>query len=50
MQFRELDFLSGARDSGYVDRLRGLTDLEKQRLARRLAEPSLWDDFVHVLG
>ena len=24
--------------------------LEKQRLARRLEEPTLWDGFVHVLG
>ncbi len=50
VQFRELEFLSGAKDAGYVDRFRGLTDLEKQRLARRLEEPSLWDGFVHVLG
>jgi tryptophan 2,3-dioxygenase len=27
-----------------------LTDEEKERLARRLAEPTLWDGFVHVLG
>ena len=50
VQFRELEFLSGAKDEGYVHRFRGLTDLEKQRLARRLAEPTLWDGFVHVLG
>jgi tryptophan 2,3-dioxygenase len=50
VQFRELEFLSGAKDPGYVNRFRGLTDLEKQRLARRLEEPSLWDGFVHVLS
>jgi tryptophan 2,3-dioxygenase len=50
VQFRELEFLSGAKDPGYVDRFRGLTDDERQRLARRLEEPSLWDGFVHVLG
>ncbi len=50
VQFRELEFLSGAKDPGYVDRFRGLSDVEKQRLARRLEEPSLWDGFVHVLG
>ncbi len=50
VQFRELEFLSGAKDPGYVDRFRGLTDEEEQRLARRLEEPSLWDGFVHVLG
>ena len=33
-----------------MDRFRGLSDVEKQRLARRLREPSLWDGFVHVLG
>ena len=26
VQFRELEFLSGAKDAGYVDRFRGLTD------------------------
>ena len=50
VQFRELEFLSGAKDEGYVNRFRGLTDIEKQRLARRLAEPTLWDGFVHVLS
>jgi tryptophan 2,3-dioxygenase len=50
VQFRELEFLSGAKDAGYLDRFRGLTDVEKERLAQRLAEPSLWDGFVHVLA
>jgi tryptophan 2,3-dioxygenase len=50
VQFRELEFLSGAKDPGYVHRFRGLTDVEKQRLAQRLEEPSLWDGFVHVLA
>jgi tryptophan 2,3-dioxygenase len=50
VQFRELEFVSGAKDPGYVDRFRGLTEEEKQRLARRLEEPSLWDGFLHVLG
>ena len=50
VQFRELEFLSGAKDVGYVDRFRGLTDAERARLARRLDEPSLWDGLVHVLG
>jgi tryptophan 2,3-dioxygenase len=49
VQFRELEFLSGAKDSTYVQRFRGLTTVEEDRLARRLAEPSLWDAFVHVL-
>ena len=50
VQFRELEFLSGAKDATYVERFRGLTDGEKQRLAQRLAEPDLWDAFRSVLG
>jgi tryptophan 2,3-dioxygenase len=50
VQFRELEFLSGAKDPGYVNRFKGLTDEEKARLRRRLDEPSLWDAFLHVLG
>ena len=49
VQFRELEFLSGAKDAGYVERFRGLTAEEQERLARRLEEPSLWDGFLHVL-
>jgi tryptophan 2,3-dioxygenase len=49
VQFRELEFLSGAKDLGYLQRFRGLTDVEERRLRRRLAEPTLWDGFVHVL-
>jgi tryptophan 2,3-dioxygenase len=50
VQFRELEFLSGAKDPRYLERFKGLTAGEQDRLARRLAEPSLWDGFVHVLG
>jgi tryptophan 2,3-dioxygenase len=50
VQFRELEFLSGAKDPGFVKRFKGLTDPERQRLVRRLEEPTLWDGFVHVLG
>ncbi len=49
VQFRELEFLSGAKDPGYLERFRGLTDDETARLERRLAEPSLWDGFLHVV-
>jgi len=49
VQFRELEFLSGAKDAGYLERFRGLTDEERTRLERRLAEPSLWDGFLHVV-
>jgi tryptophan 2,3-dioxygenase len=49
VQFRELEFLSGAKDPRFVERFRGLTDDERARLRRRLAEPTLWDAFVSVL-
>ncbi|MEC9051284.1 MAG: tryptophan 2,3-dioxygenase family protein, partial [Actinomycetota bacterium] len=50
VQFRELEFVSGAKDAGYVDRFRGLTADEQDRLARRLEEPTLWDAFVVALA
>ena len=49
VQFREIEFLSGAKDPGFLDRFRGLTDDERSRLERRLAEPSLWDAFLEVV-
>jgi tryptophan 2,3-dioxygenase len=49
VQFREMEFLSGHKDPGFLKRFRGLTDDEKERLDRRLAEPSLWDAFVMLL-
>ena len=50
VQFRELEFLSGAKDPSFVQRFKGLTDDEKQRLRRRLEEPTLWDAFLGVLA
>src|SRR5260221_10853712 len=50
VQFRELEFLSGAKDHRFVGRFRGLTESERERLSRRLAEPTLWDSFLGVLG
>lgn len=50
VQFRELEFLSGAKDPAFVGRFRVLTDAERIRLDRRLTEPSLWDAFVGLLG
>ena len=49
VQYRELEFLSGAKDPSFVRRFKGLTEAEKNRLRRRLDEPTLWDAFVHVL-
>jgi tryptophan 2,3-dioxygenase len=50
VQFRELEFLSGAKDASFVKRFKGLTEGERQRLERRLTEPTLWEAFLHVLG
>ena len=49
VQFRELEFLSGAKDPDFLKRFRGLTILESERLQRRLAEPTLWDGFRAVI-
>jgi tryptophan 2,3-dioxygenase len=49
VQFRELEFLSGAQDASFVRRFKGLTEGERQRLRRRLDEPTLWDAFLKVL-
>jgi tryptophan 2,3-dioxygenase len=48
-QFREIEFLSGLKDPGYLKRFRGLTDGERDRLEQRLAEPSVWDGYLAVL-
>ena len=49
VQFRELEFLSGARDPAYVERLRQASPEERERMEARLAEPSLWDAFLALL-
>ncbi|GAB2445903.1 tryptophan 2,3-dioxygenase family protein [Nocardioides hungaricus] len=49
VQFRELEFLSGAKDPAYLDRFKGITPGERDRLDARLAEPTLWDAFLAVL-
>ncbi len=49
VQFREVEFLSGAKDPAYLKRFRGLTETEQARLQQRLADPSLWDAFLAVL-
>ena len=49
VQFRELEFLSGAKDPSFVRRFKGLTDEERVRLQRRLAEPTLWDAFLDLV-
>src|SRR5260370_29917050 len=49
VQFRELEFLSGAKDPQFVGRFRALTAPERASLARRLAEPTLWDAYLGLL-
>lgn len=50
VQFREIEFVSGAKDPAYVDRLRHATAAERDRLTKRLAEPTLWDGYVALLA
>lgn len=49
VQFRELEFLSGAKDPKFLERFRGLTPAEEARLRKRLEEPTLWDGFLAVM-
>lgn len=49
VQFREIEFISGLKDPGYLDRFRGLTDEERGQLKVRLDEPSLWDAYLAAL-
>jgi len=49
-QFREIEFLSGLKDPGFLRRFRGLPDSERAGLEQRLAEPSLWDGYLAVLN
>jgi tryptophan 2,3-dioxygenase len=47
-QFREIEFLSGLKDASYLDRV-DLAAGERERLERRLAEPTVWDGFTSLL-
>jgi tryptophan 2,3-dioxygenase len=47
-QFREFEFVSGLKDPRFLDALAAGSD-ERERLARRLEEPSLWDGFVALM-
>ncbi|MFL6239505.1 MAG: tryptophan 2,3-dioxygenase, partial [Actinomycetes bacterium] len=49
VQYRELEFLSGHKDPAYIERLRGASDAEQDRLRRRLDEPTVWDGFLSAL-
>ena len=50
VQFRELEFLAGAKDPAYVARLHDASAGEVERLRRRLAEPTLWDGLLALLA
>lgn len=50
VQFRELEFLSGAKDPSFLTRLRDASDTELARLSRRLHEPTLWDAYLTALS
>jgi tryptophan 2,3-dioxygenase len=48
VQFREIEFMSGSKDRGYIERL-DLSGDEMARLEKRLTDPSLWDAFSALL-
>jgi tryptophan 2,3-dioxygenase len=47
-QFREMEFISGLKDERLLEDLAASPD-ERDRLQRRLSEPSLWDGFCALL-
>jgi tryptophan 2,3-dioxygenase len=49
VQFREIEFLSGLKQRGFLSQLPD-SDEERARLERRLAEPTLWDAFCDLLS
>ena len=48
VQFREIEFLSGLKEPGLLARLAQTPD-ERERLERRLSEPTLWDGFRELM-
>jgi tryptophan 2,3-dioxygenase len=48
VQFREVEFISGLKNAGYLNRLAS-DENERARLERRLEEPSVWDAFCTLL-
>jgi tryptophan 2,3-dioxygenase len=49
VQFREIEFVSGLKERGYLDRLE-LSAEERDRLELRLASPTLWDGYCALLS
>jgi tryptophan 2,3-dioxygenase len=50
VQYRELEFLSGLKDEAYLDRFRSISADQRDRLVRRLSQPSLWDAYLCLLS
>ncbi|HEX5496101.1 MAG TPA: tryptophan 2,3-dioxygenase family protein [Mycobacteriales bacterium] len=50
VQFREIEFVSGAKDARYLDRLSHARTSERERMRRRLSEPTLWDAYLVLLA
>jgi tryptophan 2,3-dioxygenase len=50
VQFREIEFVSGAKDPAFMGRLGHAREVELDRLRRRLTEPTLWDGYVALLA
>jgi tryptophan 2,3-dioxygenase len=48
-QFREIEFVSGAKDQQYIHTFADEPD-SAEALRTRLAEPTVWDAFVRLLG
>ncbi len=48
LQFREIEFLAGAKDPRFLALF--AQDASVERLRRRLGEPSLWDAFLRLLS
>jgi tryptophan 2,3-dioxygenase len=49
VQFREVEFVSGLKQRGFLAHL-GDSEDERARLERRLDEPTLWDAYCDLLG
>ena len=47
-QFREIEFVSGLKDERFLDDLATSSE-ERERLERRLEEPTVWDGFCALL-
>ncbi len=47
-QFREIEFISGLKDPRFLEDLTASTT-ERERMQRRLDEPTLWDGFVALM-